>query len=191
MKTADALASLGHDVFEVSLSVPDPDAFVEGFGLIWNTGSAGIAGRGLESRRAAQPALHEAGKAVDSIAYVEAVRQTQLLARPLMAQFVDTFDVLLTPTMATLAPRCGSVWEGADVDPMIALLNCFPMACSRRSSTSPACPPSRFRWITTPSPACRRVSRSSPVRGATTSPSKSPPNSESALPWKDRRPPLS
>ena len=29
-----------------------------------------------------------------------------------MAQFVDTFDVLVTPTMATLAPRCGSVWEG-------------------------------------------------------------------------------
>jgi len=36
--------------------------------------------------------------------------------------------VLLTPTMAVEPPRCGSVWEGADDDPMVALFNCYPMA---------------------------------------------------------------
>jgi len=126
-KTVDALADAGHELFEVDLSVPDTDAFVESFGLIWNTGSAGVP---IEDWNRVEPlnrALHEAGKQTDSIAYVEAVRRTQVLTRPLMAQFIDTFDVLVTPTMATLPPRCGSVWEGSEVDPMIALLNCFPM----------------------------------------------------------------
>jgi amidase len=125
--TVDALAGLGHEVFEVSLSVPDEGTFVEGFGLIWNTGSAGLPVENWDLVEPLNRALHEAGKATDSISYVEAVRKTQLLARPLMAQFIETFDVLVTPVMATLPPRCGTVWEGADEDPMMALLNCFPM----------------------------------------------------------------
>jgi amidase len=59
---------------------------------------------------------------------VEAVRSTQLHGRPLVATLVDGLDVLVTPTMAVEPPPCGSVWEGADVEPMLALMNCFPMA---------------------------------------------------------------
>ena len=128
-KTVEALGGAGHDVFEVALSVPDTDSFVESFGLIWNTGSAGVPVEDWDLVEPINRALREAGRATDSIAYVEAVQRTQILARPLMAQFVDTFDVLVTPTMATPPPRCGTVWEGADDDPMVALLNCFPMGC--------------------------------------------------------------
>jgi amidase len=126
-KTVDALADAGHEVFEADLSFPDTDAFVESFGVIWNTGSAGVPVEDWSRVEPLNRALHDAGKQTDSITYVEAVRRTQVLARPLMAQFIDSFDVLVTPTMATLPPRCGSVWEGADEDPMVAMLNCFPM----------------------------------------------------------------
>lgn len=126
-RTAELLTGLGHDVSEVTLALPDADRFVAAFMTVWNTGSAGapLDPGQLEPLNAA---LRAAGQALDSISYVEAVMTTQLLARPLMAQFGDAFDVLLTPTMATPPPRCGSVWEGADVDPIMPLLNCYPMA---------------------------------------------------------------
>ena len=128
-RAADALAGLGHDVDEVELSMPDADAFVEAFGIVWNVGSAGVP---LEDWDAIEPlnaALRRAGRSTDSISYVEAVMRTQLLGRPLMANFVEGgVDVLVTPTMAVEPPRCGSVWEGCDVEPMLGLMNCFPMA---------------------------------------------------------------
>jgi amidase len=128
-RAVDALAGLGHEVEEVELALPDTDAFVEAFGIVWNVGSAGVP---LEDWDAIEPlnaALRRAGQSTDSISYVEAVMQTQLLGRPLMANFVEGgLDVLVTPTMAVEPPRCGSVWEGADVEPMLALMNCFPMA---------------------------------------------------------------
>jgi amidase len=128
-RTADALAGLGHDVDEVELSLPDADAFVEAFGIVWNVGSAGVP---LEDWDAIEPlnaALRRAGRSTDSISYVEAVMQTQLLGRPLMANFVEGgLDVLVTPTMAVEPPPCGSVWQGCDVEPMLGLMNCFPMA---------------------------------------------------------------
>jgi amidase len=127
-RTADALAGLGHDVEEAELSLPDADAFVEAFGIVWNVGSAGVP---LEDWDAIEPlnaALRRAGQSTDSVSYVEAVMRTQLLARPLMAHFVDGLDVLVTPTMAVEPPPCGSVWVGCDVEPMLGLMNCFPMA---------------------------------------------------------------
>jgi amidase len=45
-----------------------------------------------------------------------------------VAPLLDRLDVLVTPTMAVEPPPCGSVWAGADDDPMMALFNCFPMA---------------------------------------------------------------
>jgi amidase len=190
-KTVDALAAAGHDVFEVSLSMPDADAFIESFGLIWNTGSAGVPVEDWNRVEPLNRALHEAGKATDSIAYVEAVRRTQLLARPLMAQFVDSFDVLVTPTMATLAPRCGSVWQGADEDPLMALINCFPMGIFTSIFNVTGLPA-----ISLPVhhdddaglPACVQITAGAwrddlALQVAT--------QLETAVPWKDRRPPIS
>ncbi|HEX2381758.1 MAG TPA: amidase [Acidimicrobiales bacterium] len=190
-KTADALAAHGHDVFEVSLSLPDADTFVESFGLIWNTGSAGVP---IEDWSRVEPlnrALHDAGRATDSIAYVEAVQRTQLVARPLMAQFVDTFDVLVTPTMATLAPRCGTVWEGADEDPLIALLNCYPMAVFTsifNVTGLPAISVPVHHDDESGLPACAQIA-AGPWRDDLAL--QVAAQLEQALPWKDRRPPIS
>ncbi len=127
-QAAERLVAMGHDVQEVDLSMPDADAFVEAFGVVWNTGSAGTPLEDWEAIEPLNAALRRAGQSADSISYVEAVRSTQLLGRPLMATLVEGLDVLVTPTMAVEPPPCGSVWEGADVEPMLALMNCFPMA---------------------------------------------------------------
>jgi amidase len=124
---AELLAGLGHDVFEVDLSVADPDAFVASFTVVWNTGSAGLP-IDVTKMEPLNLALRAQAQAVDSVAYVDAVYRTQLLCRQLIAPFGSQFDVLLTPTMACLPPEVGSVWAGADLDPVMPLFNCFPMA---------------------------------------------------------------
>ena len=125
--TARLLSDLGHDVAPVELSAPDPDMFTQAFLAVWNTGSAGLP---LDHSKM-EPlniALRDLAKALDSASYVEAVYLTQIMARGLVAPFGTTFDLLLTPTMACLPLRVGEVWNGADVDPSMPLLNCFPMA---------------------------------------------------------------
>ncbi len=125
--TAAQLAGLGHHVEPARFEAPDGDAFVASFLPVWNTLAAGLP---LDRTRL-EPlnrALDAQAVALDSVRYVEAVYTCQLLARQVIANFGREFDVLLTPTMACLPPTVGSVWEGAEVDPTMPLLNCFPMA---------------------------------------------------------------
>jgi amidase len=126
--TATALESLGHDVVEVSLDMPDAEQFVASFIVIWNTGSAWSP---VEDWNAIEPlnaALREEARKIDSLTFAESVRSTQRLARPLIAPFGRDFDVLLTPTMAVPPPKVGTWREGTDVDPQAGLMNCYPMA---------------------------------------------------------------
>jgi amidase len=126
--TAELLESLGHKVFEFDLGIDDVDRFVSAFGAIWNTGMAGVP---LVDPHAVEPhnlAMHEDALKTTSIEYVESVMLTQILTRELAAPFGRDIDVMLTPTMAVEPPRCGAVWEGADADPLMAVLNCYPMA---------------------------------------------------------------
>jgi amidase len=124
---ADLMSDLGHEIVPVELSVPDAELFAASFTAVWNTGSGGLPVDPARIEPLNQ-ALRAQAKALDSLAYVEAVYMTQLLARSIVAPIGTEVDVLLTPTMACLPPRVGSVWDGADVDPSVALLNCYPMA---------------------------------------------------------------
>ena len=123
------LGAQGHTPVDGSaLEVPEPDDLVAAFGVLWNTGSAYF---DLVDEHLLEPlnlALRQAGRAVDSIAYTEAVVRTQHVSRRLVASFVAGFDLLVTPTMACLPPPVGAWRAGMDADPMMALLNCFPMA---------------------------------------------------------------
>jgi amidase len=124
---AELLVQLGHEVVPVELSLPDVDTFIGAFTAVWNTSSAGLP---LDPDRL-EPlnrALRDQALELDSIAYVESVYATQLLGRPLIEPFGSQFDVLLTPTLSCLPPEVGAVWNGTDIDPVMALLNCFPMA---------------------------------------------------------------
>src|SRR5437899_10089432 len=73
-------------------------------------------------------ALRAEARKVDSLAFAEAVRTTQRLARPIIAPFGRDFDLLVSPTMAVQPPKVGTWREGMDADPTVGLLNCYPMA---------------------------------------------------------------
>lgn len=123
-----ALAELGHEVVDATLEVPDAAGFVESFTTIWNTGSADTP---LEDWDAIEPlnaVLRAEAAKVDSLTYRRAVADTERRCRSIIAQFGDRFDVLVTPTMAVEPPRCGSHLVGAEDAPIVALLNCYPMA---------------------------------------------------------------
>lgn len=125
--TARALEAAGHDVDEVTLAIPDPDAFVAGFIVVWNTGSVWSPIDDWEAIEPLNAALRADARKVDSLAFAEAVRATQRGARGIIEPFGRDFDVLLTPTMAVVPPKVGTWREGTDEDPTLGLLNCYPM----------------------------------------------------------------
>jgi amidase len=68
------------------------------------------------------------GRRVDSLTFATSVRQTQQLARTVLANFERDFDVLVTPTMACVPPEVGSWRAGTDNDPVMGLIKCTPPA---------------------------------------------------------------
>jgi amidase len=122
-----ALSAAGHHPTTDLPDMPSPDQLLSAFGTIWNVGSAGTP---LEDPDAIEPlnaVLRDAARAVDSLAYAEAVITTQALSRRIVESFTAGFDLLVTPTMACLPPPVGAWRTGADDAPMLALVNCFPM----------------------------------------------------------------
>lgn len=123
-----ALEAAGHDVFEAVLDGPDPAAFVTAFTTVWNTGSVWEPVARPEDMEPLNAALVAMARGVDSYEFARSVRETQRLARVLVANFGRDFDVLVTPTLACLPPPVGSWRAGMDQDPVMGLLNCTPMA---------------------------------------------------------------
>jgi amidase len=126
--TLRTLESVGHHVVDTPLPLSPPDELVGAFTTIWNIGGAGIA---LADPYRVEPhnrVLRDAARAIDSWAYAEGVRKTQHLSRRIVEAFVTSFDLLVTPTMACLPPPVGAWRASADDDPLMALLNSYPMA---------------------------------------------------------------
>jgi amidase len=126
-KTVAALSAAGHEVTETALEVPDMDRFVASFLAVWNTGTAWSPVEDWEAVEPLNAALRAAAREVDSLAYVDGVRTMQTLAKAVVRPFLEDFDVVVTPTMACLPPAVGAWREGAETDPMVSLLNCYPM----------------------------------------------------------------
>lgn len=122
------LESLGHHVADISLPLPPPDELVAAFTTTWNLGGAGIVLADPERIEPHNRALLEAARAIDSWTYVEGVKNTQHLSRQIVEGFCANFDLLLTPTMACLPPPIGSWKTGPEEDPLMALINSYPMA---------------------------------------------------------------
>ncbi|HKA82989.1 MAG TPA: amidase [Acidimicrobiales bacterium] len=126
--TLRTLESAGHHVVDTRLPLPPTDELIAAFTTIWNVGAAGIA---LEDPDRVEPhnrALRDAARAIDSWSYAEGVRKTQGFSRRIVEAFVTGFDLLVTPTMACLPPPVGALRAGADDDPLMPLLNSYPMA---------------------------------------------------------------
>jgi amidase len=120
--------SLGHDVEPAVLPV-DGNAVIEHFINAWAAGQAWVM-RDWEARIGrpgteadVEPltwALVQMGRAIDAGAYLEAVRQLQVLSRTIAGTF-DAFDVLLTPTLAEPPVPLGTFDAPVDA-PILALL---------------------------------------------------------------------
>jgi len=120
------MAELGHEVVEREDVWPDPGQFIDGFFKVWGTGSSG-SGVDPEKMEPLNKALREQGTALGSIDYVDALISIQLLARNWAGRWGQDWDVLLTPTIGVEPPLVGACWEGAELDPTLPLMNCFPM----------------------------------------------------------------
>jgi amidase len=126
--TLRTLESAGHHIVDTPLPLPPTDELIAAFTTIWNVGGAGI---GLAAPNRIEPhnrALRDAARAIDSWTYAEGVKNTQQFSRRIVDGFVAGFDLLVTPTMACLPPPVGALRAGADHDPLMALLNSYPMA---------------------------------------------------------------
>jgi amidase len=126
--TLRALESAGHHVIDAALPLPPTGELIAAFTTIWNVGGAGIPLAELDRVEPHNRALRDAARAIDSWAYAEGVRTTQLLSRRIVEAFVTSFDLIVTPTMACLPPPVGAWRAGTDDDPLMALVNSYPMA---------------------------------------------------------------
>ena len=126
--TLRTLESAGHHVVDTPVELPPTDELISAFVTIWNAAAAGIP---LADPDAVEPhnrALRDGARATDSWAYVEAVHRTQRMSRTIVESFVSGFDLLVTPTMACLPPLVGAWRHGTDENPLMAVLNCYPLA---------------------------------------------------------------
>jgi len=126
--TLRALEAAGHHVVDAALPLPPAHELVAAFTAIWNVGSAGIPVADPDRIEPHNQALRRAARALDSWTYAEGVRRTQHLSRAIVGAFVADFDLLVTPTMACLPPPVGAWQAGTEDDPMMALVNSYPMA---------------------------------------------------------------
>ncbi|WP_031479840.1 amidase [Streptomyces bicolor] len=123
-----ALESAGHHIVDTRLPLPPAEELVAAFTTIWNIGGAGIELADPDGVEPHNRALREAARSIDSWAYAEGVRKTQHLSRRIVEAFVANFDLLITPTMACLPPPVGAWRAGTENNPLMALLNSYPMA---------------------------------------------------------------
>ena len=127
-KTLRTLESAGHRVVDTPLPIPPPDELVAAFTTIWNVAASGVP---LADPDAVEPhnrALRDRARGVDSWDYCRAVQQTERLSRGIAEAFVAGFDLLVTPTMACLPPPVGAWRTGTEAEPLMAVLNCYPLA---------------------------------------------------------------
>ena len=123
-----ALESAGHRVVDTPIPIPPPHELIASFTTIWNVGAAGIPLADVDAVEPHNRALRNAARDIDSWTYAQAVQQTQRLSRTIVEAFAARFDLVVTPTMACLPPPVGAWRDGVGENPLMALLNCYPLA---------------------------------------------------------------
>lgn len=121
------LESAGHHVIDAPLPLPPAGDLIAALMSIWNVGGAGIPLADPDRVEPRNRALRDAARATDSWAYAEGVKKAQQLSRDIVEAFVAGYDLLVTPTMACLPPPVGALRVGVGDDPLMELLNSYPM----------------------------------------------------------------
>ncbi|MFT4569146.1 MAG: amidase [Hyphomicrobiaceae bacterium] len=125
---ARLLEGLGHEVFEGGPQWPDPGEVISAFLTVWNTGSAYWDVQDWERIEPLNAALRAQAAATNSLEYVKGLTELQAHSRRIVGAWGRDFDLLLTPTVATLPPPIGYLWETADKDPGEAIMRAAEMA---------------------------------------------------------------
>lgn len=127
-KAADALRSIGHDVYEAQ---PDWDKTGEqlahDFITIWASGSAYLDFPDYSELEELNAGLRAICQKQSTMEYVKAVIRMQLFSRQVVESWGRDFDVLLTPTMAMEPPPIGWIFETGEKDPEKLLWRCTEM----------------------------------------------------------------
>lgn len=124
----EVLEAQGHEIVDATLPIPPAEELIAAFTGIWNVVGAGVDLADSDRIEPHNRALRHAARSVNSWDYVESVQATQHLSRRIVEAFVARYDVLVTPTMACLPPLIGAWRAGTDDDPLMALVNSYPMA---------------------------------------------------------------
>ena len=122
-----ALEEAGHHIVDTPLPLPPFHELIGAFTTVWNTAAAGVSLADPDNIEPHNRILRDAARAVDSWTYAQAVHQTQHLSRRIVEGFLANFDLLVTPTMACLPPLIGAWRPGTDENPLLALVNSYPM----------------------------------------------------------------
>ncbi len=127
--TAALLADLGHEIVEEEFSFGELIAEVyPSFMTVWNTGSVYWPIQDWSKIEPCNAAMREISSQVDSLTYLQALQKLQTISRAIVSHWMSDFDVLVTPTVAYEPPKIGALFEGADNDPMMPLMNAAGMA---------------------------------------------------------------
>jgi amidase len=189
-RTAATLADLGHEVFEGGPPWPSADEIIGGFLTVWNTS---MAYWGVADWNRVEPlsrAMKEAAESVDSLTYVQAVAGLQILTRHLLQAWGRDFDVYLTPTIAIEPPEVGSLYANLGDDPMEPLMRAADMAAFTPlfNVTGQPAVSLPLHWSDAGLPVGVQLvgapwAESTLLRLSA--------QLEAAVPWRDRRPPVS
>ena len=129
-ETAEALDSLGHDVEEATPPAWDDDGYIDNFLTIWIAGTAQqVKEIGELSGKPATAGNFEAltlemaatGSSYSAVEYLTALDYLRLLSRSVVALW-DSYDVLLTPTLAQPPLEIGAL-RPAEGEPAITMLH--------------------------------------------------------------------
>jgi amidase len=123
-----ALEAAGHHVVDAPLDLPPADELIGAFTTLWNVSAAGAPLADPDRVEPHNRTLRQSARGVDSWSFAEGLQATERLSRRIVESFVAGFDLLVTPTMACLPPPVGAWRAGTDSEPMMALLNCYPLA---------------------------------------------------------------
>ncbi|OMQ08869.1 hypothetical protein A7K94_0222105 [Modestobacter sp. VKM Ac-2676] len=117
LRTAAVLEELGHTVAPATLHGYSEEAVI---GYMTHVMDASVTALPYVRPELAEPYLQyrmERARRASAADYVAAAHRLQRESRQVAAQFGRDFDVLLTPTMATLPVPAGLLVEEANADP--------------------------------------------------------------------------
>ncbi len=112
----ETLEQLGHHVDAVDFDLV-PLELLASFLPVVNAGFGDYTDVDVDQLEPHNRAAYDAGRAVDSITFVQALGELQRASRTLVARWGPDYDVLVTPTMTILPPVAGSVLQAAHAHP--------------------------------------------------------------------------